>query len=64
MRAGGHAVLPIAMNLSVVDIVSPNLVEFVTGCCTTTKCRPIAWIEVTESCFIRQLGKPAPYCMP
>jgi EAL domain-containing protein (putative c-di-GMP-specific phosphodiesterase class I) len=48
--------LPISINLSVADILSPNLVGYLTQLLKEYRVPPAALeVEVTESCFIRQL---------
>jgi diguanylate cyclase (GGDEF)-like protein len=57
-RAHGLARLPIAINLSIADILSPNLVSYLTRLLKKYQVPPDALeIEVTESCFIRQLDQ-------
>jgi diguanylate cyclase (GGDEF)-like protein len=58
LRAHGLTRLPIAINLSIADILSPNLVTHLTGLLEEYKVPPSALeIEVTESCFMRQLDE-------
>jgi diguanylate cyclase (GGDEF)-like protein len=58
LRAHGLTRLPIAINLSIADILSPNLVTHLTGLLEEYKVPPGALeIEVTESCFMRQLDE-------
>jgi diguanylate cyclase (GGDEF)-like protein len=53
----GLARLPIAINLSIADILSPNLVAYLTQLLTEYQVPPTGLeVEVTESCFMRQLG--------
>jgi diguanylate cyclase (GGDEF)-like protein len=55
-RSRGLARLPISINLSVADILSPNLVGYLTQLLKEYRVPPAALeVEVTESCFIRQL---------
>jgi diguanylate cyclase (GGDEF)-like protein len=57
-RHDGHAKLPIAVNLSIADILSPNLVLYLTTLLEEYEVPPNALeIEVTESCFMRQLNE-------
>jgi diguanylate cyclase (GGDEF)-like protein len=57
-RTGGLGKLPIAVNLSIADILSPNLVSYLTQLLKQYQVPPDALeIEVTESCFMRELGK-------
>jgi diguanylate cyclase (GGDEF)-like protein len=57
-RADGLAKLPIAVNLSIADILSPNLVGYLTQLLKRYKVPPDALeIEVTESCFMRELAR-------
>jgi diguanylate cyclase (GGDEF)-like protein len=57
-RTRGLTKLPIAINLSIADILSPNLVRYLTGLLKEYEVPPDALeIEVTESCFMRQLGQ-------
>ncbi len=57
-RSHGLAKLPIAINLSIADILSPNLVDYLTGLLEEYGVPPAALeIEVTESCFMRQLDQ-------
>jgi diguanylate cyclase (GGDEF)-like protein len=54
----GQAKLPIAINLSIADILSPNLVTYLTRLLEEYHVPPTALeIEVTESCFMRELGE-------
>jgi EAL domain-containing protein (putative c-di-GMP-specific phosphodiesterase class I) len=54
----GLGKLPIAINLSIADILSPNLIRYLTGLLEEYQVPPSAVeIEVTESCFMRQLGE-------
>ncbi|WP_051933242.1 EAL domain-containing protein [Massilia sp. BSC265] len=56
--AHGLAKLPIAINLSIADILSPNLVDYLTGLLDEYQVPPAGLeIEVTESCFMRQLDE-------
>jgi diguanylate cyclase (GGDEF)-like protein len=58
LRTHGLARLPIAINLSIADILSPNLVTYLTQLLNEYQVPPDALeIEVTESCFIRQLDQ-------
>jgi len=58
LQAHGHAMLPIAINLSIADILSPNLVGYLTQLLEEYQVPPEALeIEVTESCFMRELGE-------
>lgn len=55
-RTHGMDKLPIAINLSIADILSPNLVGYLTGLLDEYQVPPAGLeIEVTESCFMRQL---------
>ena len=57
-QTGGRTKLPIAINLSIADILSPNLVDYFTQLLEEYKVPPAALeIEVTESCFMRELDK-------
>lgn len=57
-RSHGLAKLPIAINLSIADILSPNLVDYLAGLLEEYGVPPAALeIEVTESCFMRQLDQ-------
>ena len=57
-RAKGLAMLPIAVNLSIADILSPNLLAYFTGLLEEYGVPAAAVeIEVTESCFMRELGR-------
>lgn len=57
-RSQGLAPLPIAINLSIADILSPNLVAYLTGLLEEYHVPPEALeIEVTESCIMRELGQ-------
>ena len=50
--------LPIAINLSIADILSPNLVRYLTELLREFQVPPGAVeIEVTESCFMRELNE-------
>jgi diguanylate cyclase (GGDEF)-like protein len=52
----GLATLPIAINLSIADILSPNLVPYLSGLLEEYQVPPEALeVEVTESCFMREL---------
>ena len=52
----GLATLPIAINLSMADILSPNLVPYLSGLLEQYQVPPEALeVEVTESCFMREL---------
>jgi diguanylate cyclase (GGDEF)-like protein len=54
----GQGKLPIAINLSIADILSPNLVRYLTQLLDEYQVPPSGVeIEVTESCFMRQLGE-------
>jgi diguanylate cyclase (GGDEF)-like protein len=58
LRTQGLARLPIAINLSIADILSPNLVAYLTDLLDEYKVPASALeIEVTESCFMRQLDE-------
>ena len=55
-RAGDMARLPVSINLSTVDILSPNLVPYLTQLLHDYGVPPDALeIEVTESCVMREL---------
>jgi diguanylate cyclase (GGDEF)-like protein len=55
-QANGLAPLPIAINLSIADILSPNLTDYLGELLNTYHVLPAALeIEVTESCIMRQL---------
>lgn len=55
-HAQGRALLPIAINLSIADILSPNLTSYLSELFDTYHVLPAALeIEVTESCIMRQL---------
>ena len=57
-RTGALTRLPVAINLSIADILSPNLVTYFTESLEEYKVPPAALeIEVTESCFMRELGR-------
>ncbi|THC44308.1 hypothetical protein C2862_10580 [Massilia sp. Mn16-1_5] len=57
-HSDGLPKLPIAINLSIADILSPNLVPYLTGLLAEYRVPPEALeIEVTESCFMRQLAE-------
>jgi diguanylate cyclase (GGDEF)-like protein len=57
-RHEGQAALPIAINLSIADILSPNLIAYLTALLEEYQVPADALeIEVTESCFMRQLGE-------
>lgn len=57
-RTHGLGRLPSAVNLSIADILSPNLVDCLTGLLKEYRVPPAALeIEVTESCFMRQLDE-------
>jgi diguanylate cyclase (GGDEF)-like protein len=57
-RSHGLAKLPIAINLSIADILSPNLITYLTELLEEYQVPPSAVeIEVTESCFMRQLSE-------
>ncbi|MFC5459721.1 EAL domain-containing protein [Massilia niabensis] len=57
-HASGLTMLPIAINLSIADILSPNLVTYFTELLKEYKVPAAALeIEVTESCFMRQLSQ-------
>lgn len=57
-RRHGLAKLPIAINLSIADILSPNLVNYLGDLLKEYQVAPDALeIEVTESCFMRQLDE-------
>lgn len=54
----GLARLPIAINLSIADILSPNLVHYLAELLNEYQIPPTALeVEVTESCFMRQLDE-------
>ena len=56
-RAGDMARLPVSINLSTVDILSPNLVAYLTQLLRDYGVPPDALeIEVTESCIMRELA--------
>ncbi|MGJ7916104.1 EAL domain-containing protein [Massilia sp. LXY-6] len=58
LQTHGHAMLPIAINLSIADILSPNLVAYLTELLKEYQVPASALeIEVTESCFMRELGE-------
>lgn len=58
LRAHGLMALPIAINLSIADILSPNLVAYLTELLEEYQVPPDALeIEVTESSFMRQLDE-------
>lgn len=57
-RTHGLEKLPVAINLSIADILSPNLVDYLAGLLQEYGVPPAALeIEVTESCFMRQLDE-------
>lgn len=57
-QALGLARLPVAINLSIADIQSPNLVGYLTRLLDEYQVAPGGVeIEVTESCFMRELGE-------
>ena len=57
-RAGGLPIVPIAINLSVADIMSPTLVSYLTRLLDEFKVEADrVEVEVTESCFIRELDE-------
>jgi diguanylate cyclase (GGDEF)-like protein len=57
-RAHGLTRLPIAINLSTADILSPNLVTYLRDLLKEYQVPPGALeIEVTESCLMRELGE-------
>jgi diguanylate cyclase (GGDEF)-like protein len=57
-RSNGLTCLPVAINLSIVDILSPNLVAYLTELLDEYQVPANAVeIEVTESCFMRQLAE-------
>lgn len=57
-RSQGLAKLPIAINLSIADILSPNLTGYLADLLDEYQVPPAALeIEVTESCFMRQLDE-------
>jgi diguanylate cyclase (GGDEF)-like protein len=54
----GLATLPIAINLSIADILSPNLVAYLGSLLEEYQVPPEALeVEVTESCFMRELAE-------
>jgi diguanylate cyclase (GGDEF)-like protein len=54
----GRAKLPVSINLSIADILSPNLVLYVNQLLEEYKVAPSALeVEVTESCFMRELDE-------
>jgi len=54
----GLATLPVAINLSIADILSPNLVPYLSGLLEQYQVPPEALeVEVTESCFMRELAE-------
>jgi EAL domain-containing protein (putative c-di-GMP-specific phosphodiesterase class I) len=58
LRTEGMTRLPIAVNLSIADILSPNLVDYLTQLLEEYDVPPSALeIEVTESCLVRDLGE-------
>lgn len=58
LRALGLTRLPIAINLSIADILSPNLVRYLADLLAEYQVPPGAVeIEVTESCFMRELNE-------
>jgi diguanylate cyclase (GGDEF)-like protein len=58
LRSHGLARLPVAINLSIADILSPNLVAYLTQLLEEYQVPPHALeIEVTESCLMRELGE-------
>jgi diguanylate cyclase (GGDEF)-like protein len=58
LRTLGLSRLPIAINLSIADILSPNLVEYLTELLEEYEVPPSSLeIEVTESCLMRELGE-------
>jgi diguanylate cyclase (GGDEF)-like protein len=58
LRTEGLSRLPIAINLSIADILSPNLVDYLTGLLEEYDVPASALeIEVTESCLMRDLGE-------
>lgn len=57
-RDQGLAPLPLAINLSMADIMSPNLVEYLSGLLEEFQVPPEELeVEVTESSAMRELGK-------
>ncbi|QOY95134.1 EAL domain-containing protein [Massilia sp. UMI-21] len=57
-RSHGLAGLPVAINLSIADILSPNLTGYLADLLEEYQVPPEALeIEVTESCFVRQLDE-------
>jgi diguanylate cyclase (GGDEF)-like protein len=57
-RARGYAALPVAINLSIADILSPNLVAYLAHLLEEYHVPASALeIEVTESCLMRELGE-------
>ncbi|MFC5513495.1 EAL domain-containing protein [Massilia jejuensis] len=57
-RSSGSTRLPVAINLSIVDILSPNLVGYLTELLAQYHVPAAALeVEVTESCFMRELGE-------
>jgi diguanylate cyclase (GGDEF)-like protein len=57
-QAHGLTRLPVAINLSIADILSPNLVKYLAGLLDEYHVPPDGLeIEVTESCFVRQLDE-------
>ncbi|MGJ9419054.1 EAL domain-containing protein [Massilia sp. CMS3.1] len=57
-RTHGLTELPIAINLSIADILSPNLVTYLSDLLAEYQVPAAALeIEVTESCFMRELGE-------
>jgi diguanylate cyclase (GGDEF)-like protein len=57
-RTCGLTKLPIAVNLSIADILSPNLVAYLTQLLAEYQVPSTALeIEVTESCFMRELDE-------
>ena len=57
-RAQGLMTLPVAINLSIVDILSPNLVSYLTGLLMEYQVPADALeIEVTESCVMSELTR-------
>ncbi len=58
LRAHGLTRLPIAINLSIADILSPDLVAYLRDLLEEYEVPPSALeIEVTESCLMRELGE-------
>jgi EAL domain-containing protein (putative c-di-GMP-specific phosphodiesterase class I) len=58
LRTEGLSRLPIAINLSIADILSPNLVDYLTGQLEEFEVPASALeIEVTESCLMRDLSE-------